>query len=80
MCLSKLVKIETSSRYLTVYWDKAKRPLVLIISKMSGYVKKFIVKDGRKDKNKKIAVFSYRWWEGIWNIKSFGPRLKIWKI
>ena len=35
---------------------------------MSGYVKKFIVKDGCKDKNKKIAVFSYRWWEAIWKI------------
>ena len=68
MFFSKLVKIETSSRYLTLYWDKAIGLLVLIISKMSGYVKKFIVKDGCKDKNKKTAVFSYRWWEAIWKI------------
>ena len=37
--ISKLVKIKTYSKYLTGYLDKAIKPLVLIIPKMSGYVK-----------------------------------------
>ena len=32
------------------YSDKAVRQLILIMSKMSGYVKAFKVKDGHKDK------------------------------
>ena len=43
--ISKLVKTETNSKYLIGYLDKAIRPLVLIISKMSGYVKTFKVED-----------------------------------
>ena len=39
--------------YLIGYLDKDIRPLVLIMSKMSGYVKIFKVKDVDKDKNKK---------------------------
>ena len=38
---------------MTGYLDKVIRPLVLILSKMSGYVKTFKVKDG--DKNKAIV-------------------------
>ena len=37
--ISELVKIKTYSKYLTGYLDKAIKPLVLIIPKMSGYVK-----------------------------------------
>ena len=37
--ISKLVKIKTYSKYLTGYLDKAIKPLVLIIPKMSRYVK-----------------------------------------
>ena len=33
------------------------RPLVLIMPKMSGYVKAFKVKDGDKDKNNKLKCF-----------------------
>ena len=33
---------------MTGYLDKVKRPLLLILSKMSGYVKTFKVKDGIK--------------------------------
>ena len=33
------------------------KPLVLILSKMSGYVKTFKVKDRNKDKNKKLMSF-----------------------
>ena len=42
---------------MTGYLDKATRPLVLIMSKLSGYVKKFKVKEGDKDKNNKLMSF-----------------------
>ena len=37
--------------------DKAVRPLVLIMSKVSGYVKTFKIKDRDKDKNNKLMYF-----------------------
>ena len=37
--------------------DKAIKPLVLIMPKMSGYGKTFKVKDGDKDKNNKLMTF-----------------------
>ena len=43
--ISKLVKTKTNSKYLVGYLDKDIRPLVLIIPKMSGYVKTFKVED-----------------------------------
>ena len=46
LVISKLVKAKTSSKYLIGYLAKAIRPLVLIMSKMSGYVKTFKVKEG----------------------------------
>ena len=49
--ISKLVKAKANSEYLIGYLDKAVRPLVLIMPKMSGYVKTFKVKDGDKGKN-----------------------------
>ena len=39
------------------YSDKAIRPLILIMPKMSGYVKKFKVNDGDKNKNNKLISF-----------------------
>ena len=39
------------------YSEKAIRPLILIMPKMSGYVKTFKVKDGDKDKNNKLMLF-----------------------
>ena len=39
------------------YLDNFIRPLVLIMPKMSGYVKTFKVKDGDKDKNNKLMSF-----------------------
>ena len=45
--ISKFVKTKTNSKYLIGYLDKDIRPLVLIMPKMSGYVKTF--KD--EDKN-----------------------------
>ena len=44
--VSKLVKTKTSSKYfIGIKFDKAIRSLVLIIPKMSGYVKTFKVED-----------------------------------
>ena len=45
--ISKFVKTKTNSKYLIGYLDKDIRPLVLIMPKISGYVKTF--KD--EDKN-----------------------------
>ena len=55
--ISKLVKTKTNSKYLIGYLDKVIGPLVLILPKMSGYVKKFKVNDGYKDKNNKLMSF-----------------------
>ena len=38
--ISKLVKTKTNSKYLIRYSDKVIRPSVLIMHKMSGYVKR----------------------------------------
>ena len=51
------MKQEANSKYLTWYLDTTMKPLVLILSKMSGYVKTFKVKDRNKDKNKKLMSF-----------------------
>ena len=51
--MSKLFKTKTNSKYLIGYSDKAVKPVILIIPKMSGYVQIFKVKDGNKDKNNK---------------------------
>ena len=51
--ISKLVKTKTNSRYLIGYLDKDIRPLVLIMPKMSEYVKTFTV----EDKNNKLMSF-----------------------
>ena len=57
--ISKLVKENTNSKYLIrIEFDKAIRPLVLIMPKMSGYVKIFKVKEGDKDKNNKLMSFN----------------------
>ena len=50
---SKLVKAKTSSKYLIGYLDKAIRPLVFIMPKISGYVEAFKVKEG----NNKLMSF-----------------------
>ena len=55
--ISKLVKTKTNSKYLIGYLDKAIRPLVLIMPKMSWYIETLKVKDGDKDKNNKLIPF-----------------------
>ena len=52
--ISKLFKTKTNSKYLIGYLDKDVRPLVLIMPRMSGYVKTF------KVKNKTINAFPYK--------------------
>ena len=51
--ISKLVKTKTNSKYLIGYLDKDIRPLVLIMPKMSRYVKTFKV----EDKKNKLMSF-----------------------
>ena len=55
--LSKLVKTKTNSKFCIGYLDKAIRPLILIMPKMSEYVKTFKVKEEDKDKNNKLMPF-----------------------
>ena len=43
--------------YLVGYLYKVRRLLVLILPKISGYVKTFKVKDGDKDKSNKLLSF-----------------------
>ena len=52
------MKAKTNSKYCIGYLDKAIRPMVLIMPKMSGYIKKFKVKE--RDKNKTIKLMSFR--------------------
>ena len=67
--ISKLVKTKTNSKYLIgIKLDKALRALVLIMAKMSGYVKTFKVKERDKDKNNKFNDFPYRRCETIGKI------------
>ena len=49
MLSSKLVKTKNNSKCLIGHLDRIKKQLVLILSKMSEYVKTFKVKDGDKD-------------------------------
>ena len=51
--ISKISENKTNSKYLIVYLDKDIRPLVLIMPKMSGYVKTFKI----GDKNSKLMSF-----------------------
>ena len=44
--ISKLVQTKADSKYMIgIKFDKATRPLVLIMFKMSGYVKTFTIED-----------------------------------
>ena len=51
--ISELIKTKTNSKYLIGYLDKAIRPLVLIMPKISGYVKTSKV----EDKSHKLMFF-----------------------
>ena len=45
MLILKLVETKTNSKYLIEYIDKVIRTLVLVLPKMSEYVKTFNIKD-----------------------------------
>ena len=77
MVISKLVKTKTNSKYLNGYLDKAIRSLVLIMPKMSGYMKTFKVKEGDKVRNNKSMFFRIDDGSSWKSIKLFGLRLKI---
>ena len=56
--ISKSIETKNNSKYLIgINFDKAIRRLVLIMPKMSGYVKTFEVKNGDKGKNNKLMSF-----------------------
>ena len=61
--ISKLVETNTNYKYLIGYFDKATKPLFLIMPKISGYVKRFKrhntfkVKGGDKDISNKLNSF-----------------------
>ena len=55
--ISDLIEFKNNSKYLIRYLDEVIRPLVLILPKMSGYVKTFNTKDGDKDKKNKLMSF-----------------------
>ena len=50
------------------YLDEVIRQLVLILPKMSGYVKTFKVKDGDKDKSNKLMKNTFNEYENIFFI------------
>ena len=54
---SKLVETRTNSKYLIGYLGNVIKPLVLILPKISAYVKTLKVKDGDNDKNNKLMFF-----------------------
>ena len=56
--ISKLIETKANSKYLNgIKFDKTIRQLVLIMPKISGYVKTFKVKEGNKDKINKLISF-----------------------
>ena len=80
MVISKLVKTKTNSNYLIgIKLYKAIRRLVLIMPKMSGYVKTFKVEEGDQDKNNKFLSFDIDDEELLESIQLFALRLKILK-
>ena len=52
--ISKLVETKNNSHYWIGYLDQIINPLVLILPKMSGYVKTFNDKGRDKDNNNKL--------------------------
>ena len=54
--ISKSVEAKPNSKYLIEYLNKVIRPLVLVLTKMSGYIKTFKVKDVDKDNNNNFML------------------------
>ena len=47
--ISKLIETKTNSKYFIEYLDEVIKPLVLILPKISGYIKSFKVKDSKNN-------------------------------
>ena len=78
--VSKLLETKNNSSYLTRYLGKVIRPLVLVLPKMSGYIKTFKVKDGDKNKKNKLLSFCVDDEKLLKKIKAFMLRLNPCKI
>ena len=77
---SKLVKTKTSSKYLIgTKLDKAIRPVVLIMSKMSWHVTTFKVKEGDKDKSNKLMSFRIENEKILGKYKAFWSKIENFK-
>ena len=74
--ISNLIHAKNNSRYLTGYLEEARRPIVLILTKMRYLkaFKPFKVKDG--DKNNKLMSFCINDDKLLESIKPFGLRLR----
>ena len=52
--ISKLIETKNNSKYLNGYLDEVIKPVVLVLPKVSGYVKTFKGKSGDTSKNSKL--------------------------
>ena len=52
--ISKLIETKNNSKYLNGYLDEVIKPVVLVLPKVSGYVKTFKGKSGDTNKNSKL--------------------------
>ena len=77
--ISKLIETKTNSKCLIRYLDNVIRRLVLILPKMSGYIKTFKVKDGNKDKNNKLMSFCMNDEQLLEKYKAFWTKIKYLK-
>ena len=77
--ISKLIETKTNSKCLIRYLDNVIRQLVLILPKMSGYIKTFKVKDGNKDKNNKLMSFCMNDEQLLEKYKAFWTKIKYLK-
>ena len=77
--ISKLIETKTNSKCLNRYLDNVIRRLVLILPKMSGYIKTFKVKDGNKDKNNKLMSFCMNDEQLLEKYKAFWTKIKYLK-
>ena len=74
--ISKLVQTKTNSKYLIDYLDKVTSSLVLILPKMSGYVKTFKAKNGDKGKNGKLMSFRINDEKLLEKYKTIWPKIE----
>ena len=52
--------MKNNCKYFIGYWDEVTKPLLLILHKMSGYVKYFKDNDGDKYKNANKELFGQK--------------------